>query len=266
MTDLAISIKGRDEARSRKKQVEKRHSTSSIGSNNVSDSGDSRARSERLAVRTKRVAKAKARKGSGRSNKTTLCLVAAGIFTIYILACLILFRNLPEDGNGTPGARIRGLIKKGQSNNAEQNASPSGIPKGVWPVSIRDEDGKFEEIKHPGFEDGHVTMTVPGFWADDPVALHQNKLMSRERALSVGTCRTPDPNNGSFTRGDACPPNERTVFVAIASYRDWQCRDTVTSIFSAAAHPERIRVGELNCHTFSMRNIFFEEFLQMRHI
>jgi len=46
-----------------------------------------------------------------------------------------------------------------------------------------------------------------------------------------------------MVRGDACPLNERTVFVAIASYRDWQCVDTVTSIFSAAKHPERIRVA-----------------------
>jgi hypothetical protein len=34
-----------------------------------------------------------------------------------------------------------------------------------------------------------------------------------------------------------------TIFVAIASYRDWQCSRTVESIFSRASHPERIRVG-----------------------
>ena len=87
-------------------------------------------------------------------------------------------------------------------------------------------------------------MSVPKFWADDPVAIHENKLMSRERALSVGTCTTPDPKTGNHSRGDACPISQRTVFVMIASYRDWQCRDTVTSIFSTAEHPERIRVGE----------------------
>ena len=46
-----------------------------------------------------------------------------------------------------------------------------------------------------------------------------------------------------YGRGDACPPDDRTISVAIASYRDWQCRDTVSSIFGRAKYPERVRVG-----------------------
>ncbi len=134
------------------------------------------------------------------------------------------------------------------NNNNNSNLSKttaSGIPIGKWPVSIRDEEGLFEEIPHIGYayKGKDVKMTVPRLWADDPVSIHQNKLMSRERALSIGTCITPDPKTNSNTRGDKCPLAERTIFVAIASYRDWQCRDTVTSILSAAAHPERVRVG-----------------------
>jgi hypothetical protein len=126
----------------------------------------------------------------------------------------------------------------------ENSVQKSPVPVGIWPVSIRNEDGMFEDIKHPGFDDNNIHMlSVPNFWANDPVAIHENKLMSRERALSIGTCITPDPLTGSNTRGDACPLNERTIFVAIASYRDYQCRDTVHSAFAAAAHPERIRVG-----------------------
>ena len=34
-----------------------------------------------------------------------------------------------------------------------------------------------------------------------------------------------------------------TIFITIASYRDWQCSSTVESAFSRATHPERIRVG-----------------------
>lgn len=45
--------------------------------------------------------------------------------------------------------------------------------------------------------------------------------------------------NGKFTNA----PETRTIFVAIASYRDWQCRFTVESIFQRAKFPERIRVG-----------------------
>ena len=95
------------------------------------------------------------------------------------------------------------------------NAS-SAIPRGIWPVSIRNEDGAFETIKHPGFDDGSVELSVPRFWAEDPVAIHQNKLMTRERALSIGTCITKD-STGSNNRGDKCPLNERTIFVASKS-------------------------------------------------
>uniref|UniRef100_A0A7S2Q491 Uncharacterized protein n=1 Tax=Skeletonema marinoi TaxID=267567 RepID=A0A7S2Q491_9STRA len=131
------------------------------------------------------------------------------------------------------------------ANNNVSKTTASGIPIGKWPVSIRDEEGMFEDVPHIGYAymGKDVTMTVPRLWANDPVAIHQNKLMSRERALSIGTCVTPDPKTNSNMRGDKCPLSERTIFVAIASYRDWQCRDTVTSILSTAAHPERVRVG-----------------------
>jgi [Skp1-protein]-hydroxyproline N-acetylglucosaminyltransferase len=61
--------------------------------------------------------------------------------------------------------------------------------------------------------------------------------MSRDLAMKVGSCVDPTKH------GDACPPEQRTIFVGIASYRDFQCRLTVESIFTRAKHPERIRVG-----------------------
>jgi len=269
-TDAVAPRKKSREARSRKKKYSSGNGHSSSGSiggniaNEMSDSGDSR-RSDRMAMRKKRVVRSKARKSSqgGRSNVMALCLISAAIFGLYLLVCLVFFHNLP----GGDGRGMKGLVKKtkekvsqfrakhsieninlaedvGDENEEEEVAAPKGpVPVGRWPVSIRDEDGAFEEIKHPGFADGHVTMLVPRFWAEDPVAIHENKLMSRERALSIGTCITPDPKTGSNTRGDECPLNERTVFVAIASYRDWQCVDTLTSIFAAATHPERVRVA-----------------------
>lgn len=60
--------------------------------------------------------------------------------------------------------------------------------------------------------------------------------------MTIGSCIHPD-TNGNHARGDKCPVEERTVFVAIASYRDFECRDTVTSIFQRAKFPERVRVG-----------------------
>jgi len=123
------------------------------------------------------------------------------------------------------------------------------IPKAIWPVSIRDEDGTFEDLKHPG--DATVTMALPRFWSP-PV--HGNTIMSHEMAMKIGTCTNPD-NKLNFQRGDSCPLDQRTIFVAIASYRDWQCRYTVESIFQRAKYPRRVRVtvvdqivdGDFNC-------------------
>jgi [Skp1-protein]-hydroxyproline N-acetylglucosaminyltransferase len=94
-----------------------------------------------------------------------------------------------------------------------------------------------------------VIMSVPRFWVNDPVSVHRNSLMPRDVAMKIGSCVRPDDDNGgggssgSLSRGDQCPVDERTIYVAIASYRDWQCRDTVESIFSRASFPERVRVA-----------------------
>ena len=61
--------------------------------------------------------------------------------------------------------------------------------------------------------------------------------------MKVGTCNEPDPVTGSKVRGDACPVDQRTIFIAIASYRDYQCRYTLESAFLRAKNPDRIRVG-----------------------
>ena len=112
------------------------------------------------------------------------------------------------------------------------------IPPSKWPVSIRDDDtSTYDTIIHPG--DGVTVMKVPKFWSPP---IHQQQLMSRATAMKIGSCLdSPDPDNHSI--GDACPISQRTIYVGIASYRDFECRSTVESIFLRAQHPERIRVG-----------------------
>ena len=127
----------------------------------------------------------------------------------------------------------------------EEQADKGPIPPAQWPVSIRDEDGNFVTVIHPGHKaKGHPdhSMQVPRFWINDPVSIHQNTLMSRELAMKIGSCINPD-EHGSKVQGDDCPVSQRTIYVAIASYRDRQCHDTVASIFSRAKYPERVRVG-----------------------
>jgi len=109
------------------------------------------------------------------------------------------------------------------------------LPNSVWPASIRQEDDNFEDIIHPG--DEKTVISVPKFWS---TPLLKGELMSPELATRIGSYvngkTDVDPNN----KGS---PDERTIFIAIASYRDWQCRYTIESIFNNAKFPHRVRVG-----------------------
>jgi len=134
--------------------------------------------------------------------------------------------------NSTPQEKLResAPVVAGGSTNESQ------IPIGTWPVSVRGEEQ--ETMIHVG--DLKTIMKVPKFWSP-PV--HNNKQFTREQAMKIGTCAEPDPVTGSAVRGDDCPINERTIFIGIASYRDYQCRLTVESAFRRAKNPKRVRVG-----------------------
>jgi len=103
------------------------------------------------------------------------------------------------------------------------------VPEAKWPVTIRDEVDNFETIIHPG--DGKTEMSVPKFWSE-PLMTRTGPLMSRETALKVGSYAA-----------ESRDVNSRTIFVSIASYRDFQCKDTLDSIFSRAQFPNRVRVA-----------------------
>mmetsp|Transcript_81926 Transcript_81926/g.123043 ORF Transcript_81926/g.123043 Transcript_81926/m.123043 type:complete len:557 (+) Transcript_81926:59-1729(+) len=112
------------------------------------------------------------------------------------------------------------------------------VPFATWPVTVRDEANDYETLIHPG--DKQTRMQVPKFWS---APLHNKQFFTREMAMKVGTCVEPDPNTGSHVRGDKCPLHQRTIYIAVASYRDFQCRYTVESVFGRAKYPERLRVG-----------------------
>jgi len=60
--------------------------------------------------------------------------------------------------------------------------------------------------------------------------------MTKEEALSIGSKIRITEKNGDIVELE-------TIFVAIASYRDWQCPVTLESIFSRAKYPQRVRVA-----------------------
>lgn len=109
------------------------------------------------------------------------------------------------------------------------------IPPHKWPVTVRDEE--FEPLLHSG--DEKTVIMVPKLWS---LPVHNYELMTREKAMKIGSCSEPDAN-GNVVRGDDCPLDQRTIYVAIASYRDFECRTTVEDIFNRAKNPDRIRVG-----------------------
>jgi hypothetical protein len=57
------------------------------------------------------------------------------------------------------------------------------------------------------------------------------RLMTSQEAKSIGS---------HVKNGDELL---ETIFITVASYRDWQCSSTVESAFSRATHPERVRVA-----------------------
>ena len=132
---------------------------------------------------------------------------------------------------------IEGEDEDGQSDKYPFDSSDVYIPKAKWPVSLRDEVGNFETIKHPA--DPEKFLTVPSFWSPP---IHENGLMSRATAMRIGSCEVPD-DKGEYARGADCPIHQRTIFLMIASYRDFQCRETIESIYGRAMYPSRIRVG-----------------------
>jgi len=114
------------------------------------------------------------------------------------------------------------------------------IPRATWPTSIRNEDGDFEDILHPA--DMVTKISVPKFWSGP---LNNGNLITRNIATRIGTYVSTNGQDNVNTdidynnRGNA---DDRTIFVAIASYRDFQCRLTVESLFNRAKFPNRLRV------------------------
>lgn len=89
-----------------------------------------------------------------------------------------------------------------------------------WPVSVRDEEDNFELIQHPAAD--KVTLYVPKFYLSNfngqMETFGDGKLLSRSVADMVGT---------STARGLKASKDivsVRTIYIGIASYRDWHCR------------------------------------------
>ena len=174
-------------------------------------------------------------------------IFSLAVVGLYFFAVMQSAMNLPEPASKRNPFGNLNMAKlhpfdprfnrnlQADSNNNSYNGAKKAVsltnnvaPPATWPVNFKDEINNVETIIHPG--DMTTKMTVPKFWSPP---LHNQKFYSREQAMQVGTCVTP-AENGNHVRGDDCPLPQRTIFIAIASYRDFQCRKTVESAFSRA--------------------------------
>mmetsp|Transcript_27419 Transcript_27419/g.80644 ORF Transcript_27419/g.80644 Transcript_27419/m.80644 type:complete len:488 (-) Transcript_27419:360-1823(-) len=202
----------------------------------------------------------------GDAQRTSRFLVLTGaVLVVFFLGIVHCIAKLPDHKSPReredflrriPDQRpsLRRGIEGGQSLASAQGFNPNnssgsgetglisltsdGSPDGSWPISVSPDSEEYEEIIHPA--DPDVSMFVPQFWSA-PLDRDGSRF-SRGRARQIGTCTSASVGR-NHARGTECPPDERTIFVSLASYRDYHCRITLESIFSRAAHPERIRVA-----------------------
>jgi len=110
-----------------------------------------------------------------------------------------------------------GTTANGASHYTKGSGSHVSANELQWPPMNKDKSFPISD----GFEIMPITeMKVPRFWelpkGQDPV-------------------KATDFVNG-----------QETIFLMIASYRDFQCHETITSAFSRADHPERLYVGAVD--------------------
>jgi hypothetical protein len=112
------------------------------------------------------------------------------------------------DNNKVDNSKNNRLIERSGGDNNKELTWPPVLPDGTIPES-------------DGYEIMPITkLQVPRFWSP-PEGTDMNTI-------------------GSHVNG------EETIFLMIASYRDFQCRETITSAFSRSDHPERLFIGAVD--------------------
>ena len=82
----------------------------------------------------------------------------------------------------------------------------------------------------------------PPVQLDGTIAANEGYDVMKLTELKVPRFWSPKPGEDVNKIGSKVN-NMETIFLMIASYRDWQCHETITSAYSLADHPERLFVG-----------------------
>ena len=161
-----------------------------------------------------------------------LVYLIATVFFFYLLVTFQTIQYLPS------------VPTLGDISPYEVEFAPQKSYETPFPQSISVEH--YESIQHPAVTQNPTlkieNLSVPPFW--DPPAFasfggvrsylgnYGSEPMTLEQARNIG----------SFYNHETQGPLE-TIFVAIASYRDFQCPQTVESILTRATYPERVRIA-----------------------
>ena len=89
------------------------------------------------------------------------------------------------------------------------------------------------------------TLQWPPVLTDLTIPIQDGFDLMPYSGLKVPKFWKPAEGQDLFTSGDLINGVE-TIFLMIASYRDFQCRETIASAFAKADHPERLYVGAVD--------------------
>jgi hypothetical protein len=146
----------------------------------------------------------------------------------------------------------------------------------VYKVFILDDGGvkREEKVAKQRYETQHASDAKPAsITVQEPIKLKKNVDPNRVKddyelswppVMPDGTLSPTDgmdvmpiidikvprfwqPKAGDdFNKVGSKVGGEETIFLMIASYRDFQCRETITSAFARADHPERLFIGAVD--------------------
>jgi len=110
-----------------------------------------------------------------------------------------------------------------------------------FPIKVEHNSDEYESIFHPGDAmlptPKYNKIQVPKLWEPEGGRASLGEaLMTPAQAASVGSKIELEENGTQL----------ETIFVSVASYRDYQCTSTVEDIFIRAKYPQRIRVAVID--------------------
>ena len=167
------------------------------------------------------------------------------------------------------------LIEEEAMKAEEKIPFPQSIKNEDWDTIVHPSVAMLPKSAEVDKEEKNHLMKVPKFWNPSSIGSdvriflgnYGERLITKAEAARIGSF-TPSSKDYDVKDGDVdlevdfdkkggianihylvseVPPKEvemlETIYITIASYRDYRCPHTVEALFDQATHPERLRVG-----------------------